>query len=184
MTYRLFTVLIVFSLPILFEQNARAEQRVPETDEIVQSLKLKAPAKPKSLDRSWPTRGISVEPGAKNPAFNLSTIDLAVPFDFNSAQLNTDAQLILERLGRALNSAELRSQHFKITGHTDAVGAEAYNFDLSKRRALSVQEYLVQRLHIGGDRLETDGKGFSQLYDVQHPTSAVNRRVQILNMGS
>lgn len=176
-------VLIAFSLLILPAKWAWSDTATPDTDEIIRTLKLKPQPKPKSLDRSWSSRGVSVENEQAKPA-DASHIDLAVNFEYDSAQLSSDAQLILNRLGHALNSDELRSQRFKITGHTDAVGTEAYNLDLSRRRALSVQNYLVQVQHIGIDRLETEGKGFSQLLDPAHPTGAVNRRVQVLNLGS
>jgi outer membrane protein OmpA-like peptidoglycan-associated protein len=174
--------LLGLALLFLSGQAARSDTRIPDTDEMIEILKIKA-HKAKSLSRSWSSKGVSVDAG-EGKAEDPSRIDLQVNFEYDSAQLSTDAQLILNRLGKALNSTELRSQHFKITGHTDAVGGEIYNLDLSKRRALSVQEYLVQKQHVGGDRLEVDGKGYSQLADPTHPLAAVNRRVQVLNLGS
>jgi outer membrane protein OmpA-like peptidoglycan-associated protein len=177
-------LLVLISLSLQPCRLVWSQTHVPEVAEIVQSLKIKTPLKPKSLDRSWSSKGISVEHGVNQVLDNAASIDLEVPFDFNSAFLTIDAQLILNRLGLALNAPELRGQHFKLTGHTDAVGTEAYNLELSKRRAISVQEYLEQKMNIKPDRLEIDGKGYSQLFDPSHPTSAINRRVQVLNLGS
>ena len=50
----------------------------------------------------------------------------------------------------------------EIEGHTDNVGSEAYNLDLSKRRAESVKNYLVENLGIDPARLSAAGYGFSR----------------------
>ena len=176
-----FSMFMFLNLSILPIQTAWATP-IPDTDDIIRALQLKPAHKPKSLDRSWSSKGVSVDPGQSKPADSAS-MDLEINFEFNSAQLSTDAQLLLNRLGRALNSAELHSQHFKITGHTDAVGTEAYNLNLSQRRAQTVEDYLFRNMRIGVDRLQTEGKGFSQLADPAHPTSAANRRVQVSNLG-
>lgn len=49
----------------------------------------------------------------------------------------------------------------RIEGHTDNVGTEAYNLQLSENRARSVYEYLVSK-GISANRLEYKGYGFSQ----------------------
>lgn len=46
----------------------------------------------------------------------------------------------------------------KITGHTDNVGNDAYNLDLSKRRADSVKNFLVKE-GVGEISISTEGKG-------------------------
>lgn len=179
-------VLLTCCLTSLFIKSAYSDSlnsRQPDTDEIIKGLKLKSPVKQKSLDRGWQKsdRGITAEAEESPP--ETSSIDLEINFEYNSTQLTTDAQLNLKRLGLALNSAELSSQRFKITGHTDAVGGEDYNRTLSERRALSVRDYLVQKNRVDAGRLDVDGKGYSELADPKNPTSAVNRRVQVTNLG-
>ncbi len=51
------------------------------------------------------------------------------------------------------------SVKIKITGHTDSDGNTASNLDLSKRRAISVKNYLAKTFGIDASRMETDGKG-------------------------
>lgn len=172
------------SLSIKSAYSDSLNSRRPDTDEIINGLKLKSQGTQKSLDRGWAKsdRGVTAEAEESPP--ETSSIDLEVNFEYNSAQLTTDAQLNLKRLGQALNSAELSSQRFKITGHTDAVGGEDYNRALSERRALSVRDYLVQKNRIDAGRLEVEGKGHSELADPKNPASAINRRVQVTNLGS
>ncbi len=65
-----------------------------------------------------------------------------------------------------------------VEGHTDAVGSDAYNLELSRSRARAVRDYLVQRHGIDGARLKTVGYGEARLVEAADPTAAVNRRVQ------
>jgi outer membrane protein OmpA-like peptidoglycan-associated protein len=152
----------------------------PDENQLKRALMLKAPAKTTALSREW--RAVKVEGEASSTA-QASSADLPVNFEYKSSDLTTDAQLNLKSLARILNSTELVSQRFKIVGHTDAVGGAAYNQALSERRALSVQAYLVNTLNVESSRLEVEGKGFSELADPQHPTNAINRRVQVINLG-
>ncbi len=54
------------------------------------------------------------------------------------------------------------SHHFIIEGHTDAVGTESYNFDLSQRRANAVLNYLAEK-GLNKNRFSISAKGFSDL---------------------
>ncbi len=112
------------------------------------------------------------------------SIDLAVNFEYASAKLTPDARIVLDNLGRALSDAVLRDSRFSIAGHTDARGSDAYNLALSRQRARSVADYLVRQHRIDARRLSIEGYGRSQLLDPANPASAVNRRVQITNLGS
>lgn len=145
----------------------------PSTEQMVQQLK------PRSASRGIVIGGA----GAIAPAAAPS-IDLAVSFEFNSARLTTDAELLLDRLGAALQNPALGSSHFRIAGNTDAAGGSDYNLRLSQSRASAVKAYLVGHHGIAAERLATVGYGSSHLLDPQHPRSAVNRRVEITNTGT
>ena len=68
-----------------------------------------------------------------------------------------------------------------IEGHTSAPGSEAYNMDLSKRRAANFKEVMVDMYGIEGSRLETIGYGETQLLDNGKNAEAhrVNRRISV-----
>lgn len=68
-----------------------------------------------------------------------------------------------------------------IEGHTSAPGTEAYNMDLSKRRAANFKEVMVDTYGIEGSRLETIGYGETQLLDKGKNAEAhrVNRRISV-----
>ena len=69
-----------------------------------------------------------------------------------------------------------------LAGHTDAVGGEEYNQDLSSRRADSVKSYLMQKYSLAPDHLVTAGFGKTRLKNKDNPQAAENRRVEVVNM--
>jgi outer membrane protein OmpA-like peptidoglycan-associated protein len=109
-------------------------------------------------------------------------IDLEINFDYNSAQINAKSLPSVQALGRALTSADLKGSTFVVAGHTDAAGGEAFNQDLSERRAEAIKRYLVDKYGITGSDLVTVGYGKSKLKDPNQPLAEANRRVQVVNM--
>ncbi|OKO74247.1 membrane protein [Bradyrhizobium sp. NAS80.1] len=109
-------------------------------------------------------------------------IDLEITFDYNSANISAKSMASVQALGRALTSPDLKGSTFVVAGHTDAAGTEAYNQDLSERRADSIKRYLVDKYRIAATDLVTVGYGKSKLKDPSQPMAEVNRRVQVVNM--
>ena len=62
-------------------------------------------------------------------------IDLEINFDYNSADISAKSLPSVQALGRALINPDLKGSTFLVAGYTDAAGGEAYNQDLSERRA-------------------------------------------------
>lgn len=111
-------------------------------------------------------------------------IDLEITFDYNSATISQKAQPAVEALGKALSNADLRGSTFVVAGHTDGAGGEAYNQDLSERRADAIKRYLMEKYGIAGTDLVTVGYGKSKLKDPAKPADPSNRRVQVVNMSN
>jgi outer membrane protein OmpA-like peptidoglycan-associated protein len=109
-------------------------------------------------------------------------IDLEINFNYSSADISAKSLPSVQALGRALSNADLKGSTFVVAGHTDAAGSEAYNQDLSERRADSIKRYLVDKFGINGSDLVTVGYGKSKLKDPNRPMAEVNRRVQVVNM--
>ena len=170
-----FLVAFIAAVSIGGLQVDALQAQTPTKEEIIQ--KLAPPAKTRSLK---PNRGIDVEGGeveVRDPSINLY-----VNFEYNSAELKQDALIVLDRLADALADQQLAQYDFLIGGHTDAVGSEGFNQNLSERRAQSVKNYLVKRQSITANRLIDKGYGESRLLDRQRPLDGVNRRVQIINL--
>ncbi len=106
-------------------------------------------------------------------------LDLVVQFDFDSARLQAVSKPLLQNLAEAMATPRLTGTRFLVQGHTDAKGTAAYNEALSARRAQAVAEFL-QSKGIQAERLQTEGKGFSELLLKDQPEAPENRRVRIV----
>src|SRR5690606_38044723 len=157
-----------------------AAQQALSADELVQRLTPGKDARGTQL-RTRGLRPVTEEPKAAEAA---PSVDLEIRFAFASAELTEEARQVLDQVGAALKEPPLESYRFKLVGHTDAVGSDAYNLALSAERAAAVRDYLKSRFGVSEDRLESIGMGKTQLRDPDNPTSAVNRRVQVINAGT
>jgi outer membrane protein OmpA-like peptidoglycan-associated protein len=98
-------------------------------------------------------------------------------FDFDSAAIRGDARHNLDELARSLN--RYPDSDLMIVGHTDAVGSDGYNQDLSERRSQSAASYLYSR---GVDRrIETLGRGENEPLTTNETDQGrrQNRRVEV-----
>jgi outer membrane protein OmpA-like peptidoglycan-associated protein len=109
-------------------------------------------------------------------------ISLEVLFDYNSDNLTADAKLQLVPVGGAMASEELKGLHYRIEGHTDVVGGDQYNIELSRRRAEAVKAFLIEQYGLAASAIEIVGKGKQDLADRDNPTSEANRRVRIVRL--
>jgi outer membrane protein OmpA-like peptidoglycan-associated protein len=136
--------------------------------------------------RGRPSRSLSVSEREEiaTLAKDKPNIDLEITFDYNSAEISAKSMPSVQALGKALTSSDLKGSTFVVAGHTDAAGSEAYNQDLSERRADSIKRYLTDKYGIAGADLVTVGYGESKLKDPGQPLAEANRRVQVVNMAN
>lgn len=81
-------------------------------------------------------------------------------FSTGSAQIRPESTPVLKRIGEMLEQyPDLR---LRIEGHTDNVGDDGSNQNLSEQRALSVQQYLIDNFDVDAGRLEAQGYGESR----------------------
>lgn len=118
-------------------------------------------------------RGLAVVPG----------VQVQVQFAFGSASLTDASKATLDELGKALASDQLSPFHFRIHGHTDAVGEKPFNQTLSEQRAAAVESYLTANFAIEPERLISVGLGEDVLLNTDDPAADENRRVEIMNVG-
>ena len=99
-------------------------------------------------------------------------------FNFNSATLKEESYPPLDEAVKILNNnAKL---NFLIEGHTDNVGTDEYNLNLSNDRAQSVLKYIVSK-GIPNARISAVGYGETKPVDTNETEEgkAKNRRVEI-----
>ena len=96
---------------------------------------------------------------ARFPIEEAFTVD-SLFFAFNSDELSTEQYQQLIPLIRHMEAND--NLQLTIIGNTDETGTEAYNLELSKRRAMVVKEYLLL-MGIADYRLQIVGKGETDL---------------------
>jgi outer membrane protein OmpA-like peptidoglycan-associated protein len=133
--------------------------------------------------RNRSTRSLSTDERAQldTVTANKPKIDLEINFDYNSASISQASMPSVQHLGEALSDPQLKGSTFVVSGHTDGIGGETYNQDLSERRADTIKRYLVDKYHIASGDLVTVGYGKTKLKDAANPADPLNRRVQVVN---
>ncbi|MFZ0373562.1 MAG: OmpA family protein [Xanthobacteraceae bacterium] len=114
---------------------------------------------------------------------NLAQFTVEINFNFNSAVIRPESYRDVGAIADALHNPILLGYGFLVLGHTDSVGGRMYNVGLSQRRAEAIVAALVNPFGINPAILQPVGMGEEQLRDPAHPTSGVNRRVQLINVG-
>jgi outer membrane protein OmpA-like peptidoglycan-associated protein len=137
-------LLMTAGLALAADNNASADQ-------IVNALQPKALTRSLSADRpadasvqaredgfvdsvrNRKTRSLSL--GEREEIAELATakpkIDLDIQFEYNSARISQASLPAVQELGKALSTPELKGSTFVVAGHTDAIGGDAFNQDLS-----------------------------------------------------
>ncbi len=108
----------------------------------------------------------------------LANLTKEINFEFNSSKLTSEAKLALKRIYEILNKRKMK---IKIEGHTSDEGTEAYNLELSEKRAAAVKEYLVK---LGYDNTKIGAKGYGKSRPIYKnkdgQINPKNRRVEIV----
>lgn len=99
-------------------------------------------------------------------------------YDLDKAEIRSDAAVELDKLVKLLQDNP--SIRIELSSHTDARSSDAYNLDLSQRRAQSAVDYIASK-GITSDRLVAKGYGETQLLIKDAKTEEehqVNRRTE------
>ncbi|MEE9303143.1 MAG: OmpA family protein [Thiotrichaceae bacterium] len=108
-------------------------------------------------------------------------------FEFGKFDLTPEAQEKISVIATVINNPRALNRSIAVEGHTDSVGNESYNLNLSTQRAKTVEQALLTG-EIVGERISTNGYG--EKYPVALNTNvdgsdnpegrAKNRRVEII----
>lgn len=110
------------------------------------------------------------------------TLQADAYFDFDKSTLKAEGKAKLDELAGKLGQVNVET--IVATGHTDSVGADAYNQALSVRRANAVKAYLVSK-GVAAERVLVEGKGEAQpvASNATKEGRAQNRRVVVEVVG-
>ena len=106
-------------------------------------------------------------------------------FSRRSAEITEQGKQVLEKNRAASEELLSRANYIEVVGHTDDVGDDAYNMDLSEQRARAVRDYLVTKMGVDPSKIVTVGAG--ETMPVASNTTdagrAENRRVDVMVLG-
>lgn len=102
---------------------------------------------------------------------------MRIQFEFDSTAVVPGSLPLLDSVGEMMTLPDVSGRSIVVEGHTDASGTEAYNDDLSQRRAAAIKRYLIDSFDLDASRLVVTGKGERHLHDRTDPRNAANRRV-------
>jgi len=104
---------------------------------------------------------------------------LQLSFLFDSAELHADDMAKLDAIVPVLKNPKVAFIAGEVNGYTDSTGDEAYNLDLSKRRAQVVADYMKSKGVALGDRFVVNGYGEANPVATNDTTEgrSQNRRV-------
>lgn len=109
-------------------------------------------------------------------------VTYGIYFDVNKDVVKAESFGTISEIVQTLK--ENPTVRIKIIGHTDSDGDDAKNLDLSRRRALSVKNTLVNQFGIDASRIQTDGKGETEPLapNTTSESKAKNRRVEFIKL--
>jgi outer membrane protein OmpA-like peptidoglycan-associated protein len=179
---------------VLLEAREREATRLAEQNRVAQAQTLEAEQRNAALEtEAEALQRQAAAAGERTRELEAELADLQakqterglvltlgdVLFDSAQATLKAGAASTIDRLAQFMR--DYPDRQVMIEGHTDSRGDDAYNRDLSERRAAAVREALVER-SIGSERVRTIGLG--EAYPVASNDSPggmqQNRRVEIV----
>ncbi len=106
------------------------------------------------------------------------TLDSEVSFDFDSAKIKHGFARTLDKIAEVVSKYDKTVVY--VVGHTDSVGSEAYNQELSERRARAVADYLAAH-GVNPARIHIEGRGEREprATNATEAGRQLNRRVEI-----
>ncbi|CAN2039300.1 OmpA-OmpF porin, OOP family [Candidatus Magnetomoraceae bacterium gMMP-15] len=163
--FKFILVCLCFMMFITYSHSQDSKMQFPKTEaEIINAFK---PLK---------TRGLGKHRGLDK----VVKVAALINFDYNSALIRPESFALLDEYIKAL-SGGLAVFEFIIAGHTDSIGSNAYNQNLSEKRAASVQNYLISK---GIDSKRLKIKAHGELDPIASNSDdegrAMNRRVEFI----
>ena len=100
-------------------------------------------------------------------------------FDFDRSDIKEQNKEIIDRIVARIK--QVPTATVRIVGHTDTIGQEAYNLDLSARRAKTAYDYILAGGVPAGENITYEGIGPNDaLFDNELPEGrALNRTVTV-----
>jgi len=160
------------------EARAEAQTSAEQARAAVAEAEKIRQQREQDLNRLQQALGALVETRRTALGLVMNLGENAIQFDFDRATLRAENRELLSRIAGVLLTAKGYSIY--VYGHTDDIGSDEYNLDLSQRRARAVRDYLVEA-GLNSSIITTRGYGKSspRVLATTQEARAKNRRVEI-----
>jgi outer membrane protein OmpA-like peptidoglycan-associated protein len=150
------------------------------TDRTATATKKTVPINPQANGRAAKPREPKQAMKMKKGRMGEMEIPNEVLFKFGSAELRPEANNVLAECAEMIRRDG--NKNMRVIGHTDSTGPAAVNFNLSKRRAQVVTDWLVKEGGIPKEELTAIGVGANKPKASNDTLSgrAQNRRVEVV----
>jgi outer membrane protein OmpA-like peptidoglycan-associated protein len=118
---------------------------------------------------------------SSSPAKAGQILAFPIYFSLGSDRITPQAKPFIDTIANLMRMNS--SLRFQVEGHTDSIGNPGKNLELSRRRAMSVTNYLINDYGIDSSRLLPIGKGSQEPLKGLSPRDPTNRRVQFRTLG-
>jgi len=168
---------------LLWTVPALAQDQMVPKEELIRQLGGQEPTAPPAGLGKVRLRGPA---GVKSTGDQLEQpsrpkeVAILIHFRYDSTELADEfSRRQLREAGEAFSSNELRGLAFEIGGHTDAQGSDAYNLELSRRRAQTVKDVLCRgyKVDCGAHQVKGYGKSEPVAGNDDEAGRSLNRRV-------
>jgi OOP family OmpA-OmpF porin len=114
------------------------------------------------------------------PAYEKHTVSATALFDFDKAVLKPAGKEAIHGIDEEIKASKTKVISIDVVGYTDSIGTDAYNQQLSVRRANAVKEYMVSEgIDPGLINVKGMGKADPVASNATAEGRAQNRRVEI-----
>ena len=157
------------------QQAQAAQQQAEQAQQKAEEYRKERQAE---LDRLQQALGQIATTRRTSMGLVLTLGSKSIRFAFDKATLRPEDKEVLSRIAGILST--LKGYQIYVYGYTDDIGTQAYNLNLSERRAKAVYDYLTQN-GLSPDIMTTKGFGEADpLVPGSSPRArAINRRVEI-----
>ncbi|MCP4344988.1 MAG: OmpA family protein [Desulfobacterales bacterium] len=174
---------ISFVLTLLFCAGNILATDVPSVEDFTNALMPKQSAEPQEKTRSFTPGGKKRGIASIRRENQEPSVTMLLQFKKDSDELMPEAVATLQNLGKALQGEKLKYFAYRIEGYTCDLGSNAYNLALSRRRAASVQNFLVNTFDLPPRQFDVEGFGEKNpsVPNTDEIARRKNRRVVIKN---
>jgi outer membrane protein OmpA-like peptidoglycan-associated protein len=156
------------------EQAAAAKQQASEAEQKSEEYRKQREAE---LARLQQVLGEIAETRRTALGLVMTLGEKSIRFDFDKSEIKPEYRDVLNRIAGVLLT--LKGYSIAVYGYTDDVGTQAYNLNLSKRRAEAVRDFLVQAGIPKTITTQGFGKSDPRVRGDTPQARAANRRVEI-----